>query len=135
MPVEQAPRQPLPRDYYPKNGTPYHVQDNDDWYSVARKFDVDVGRLIDFNFHTRIPPEVNWYLRRNVGCVTSTPDQKNWMFSSGADPGVIYIPPATTSTEQLLVPPGPQCFAPALPGVNPLMMSCASGTCKSKPDY
>ena len=76
MPLERAPRQPLPQDYYPKNGTPYHVQDNDDWYSVARKFDVDVGRLIDFNFHTRIPEEVNWYLRRNVGCVKSTPDQK-----------------------------------------------------------
>ena len=42
------------------------------------------------------------------------------MFSSGADPGVIYIPPATSTSEQLLVPPGPQCFAPAVPGSEPV---------------
>jgi hypothetical protein len=36
---------------------------------------------------------VNWYLKRYVGCTKSTRDGKNWMFSSGARPGIIHIPP------------------------------------------
>jgi hypothetical protein len=35
---------------------------------------------------------VNWYLRRYVGCTKVTADQKNWIFSANADPGIIYTP-------------------------------------------
>jgi hypothetical protein len=48
--------------------------------------------LIEFNFKTQNPEEINWYLRRNVGCKKQTRDGKNWMFSTNAAPGVIYRP-------------------------------------------
>jgi uncharacterized protein YebE (UPF0316 family) len=51
--------------------------------------------LIEFNFKTRNPREVNWYLREYVGCVKTTQDGKNYTFE-GADPqkAAIYIPRA-----------------------------------------
>ena len=93
MPIEFPPKNPLPQKYVPPGGKPYRVTDTDDWASVARKFNVDVGALIEFNFNTRAAPEVNWYLRRNVGCSRPTRDGLNWMFA-GANPGIVYIPPS-----------------------------------------
>ena len=92
MPIESKPANPLPENYVPPSGTAYPVADTDDWDSVARKFHVEVGTLIEFNFKTRNPQEVNWYLRRNVGCTRPTRDGKNWMFA-GAKRGIVYIPP------------------------------------------
>jgi hypothetical protein len=53
---------------------------------------MNVDDLIRFNFKTNNPDEVNWYLRRNVGCNVPTPDGFNWTFSSSASPGIIYLP-------------------------------------------
>jgi hypothetical protein len=92
MPTEKAPNNPLSQNYVPVGGTPYRVKTGDDWQSVARTAGVDVWALIEFNFKTRNPAEVNWYLRRNVGCRRATGDNKNWMFSSDAQPGIIYLP-------------------------------------------
>lgn len=71
----------------------YSVKDGDDWASVASR---QAGRsdpwdLIEFNFATRDPREVNWYLESYLNCTEST-DQKNYSFSTGA--GEIYLPPA-----------------------------------------
>ena len=43
----------------PKNSKPYHVRDNDDWWTVALWNNIDVWDLIEFNFQTRVPEEVN----------------------------------------------------------------------------
>jgi spore germination protein YaaH len=94
MPIERRPSNPLPADYVPAGGIPYKVKTNDDLGSVARKHGVPEERLVSFNFATNDPAEINWYLRRNVGCVRPTHDHKNWMFTSEASPGIIYIPPA-----------------------------------------
>ncbi|MDX2132072.1 MAG: LysM peptidoglycan-binding domain-containing protein [Planctomycetota bacterium] len=95
MPIERRPSNPLPRTFVPPGGIRYRVQDGDGFVSVARRHNIaDVWTLIEFNFRTRSPAEVNWYLRENVGCVRATPDGKNWMFSSDDNPGIIYIPPA-----------------------------------------
>src|SRR5262249_10728996 len=51
------------------------------------------GDLIDYNFRTRAPDEVNWYLRRNVGCRKTSRDGKNYIFSTDASPGIVYLPP------------------------------------------
>ena len=59
--------------------------------------ELDTWKLIEFNFNTRDPAEVNWYLRRNVGCNQPTADGKNWMFSASAKPGVIYVPPTAAA--------------------------------------
>jgi hypothetical protein len=91
MPTEKAPNNPLSQNYVPVGGTPYRVKTGDDWQSVARTAGVDVWALIEFNFKTRNPAEVNWYLRRNVGCRRATGDNKNWMFSSDAATGN-YLP-------------------------------------------
>jgi hypothetical protein len=73
-------------------GICYHVQDGDDWNSVAKKFGVNVQALIKFNFGTLNTNEVNWYLRWRVGCVVPSPLGWNWRFSSSAKPGLIQIP-------------------------------------------
>ncbi len=95
MAIERAPRHPVAQNFRPKDATPYRVRDGDDWSAVARRAGVDVWDLIDYNFRTRNPDEVNWYLRRNVGCRRETADRKNYIFSTDANPGVIYLPPAS----------------------------------------
>jgi hypothetical protein len=95
MANEREPDNPLPADYVPEGYVEQHrVSDGEDWASVAAQYNVDVKDLIYFNFHTNVPEEVNWYLRRNVGCNVSNDDGINWAFSSSADPGIIYIPPS-----------------------------------------
>lgn len=82
------------------HGTPYRPKDKpiqEDWESVARMFNVDVDVLMDFNFGTTKPAEVNWCLRHYVGCNKVSPSGNNWMFSSSASPGLIYIPPMRDS--------------------------------------
>jgi hypothetical protein len=95
MANEREPDDPLPIDYVPEGFVEQHrVTDGEDWASVAAKYNVGVKDLIYFNFHTNIPEEVNWYLRRNTGCNVSNDGGQNWAFSSSADPGLIYIPPS-----------------------------------------
>jgi LysM domain len=91
MPMERAPIHPLPRNYQPAQSTPYRVKNGDRWETVASQFGVSVNKLINFNFGTNKTDEVNWYLKRNVGC-NITIDGINWAFSSSANPGIIYIP-------------------------------------------
>lgn len=93
MPIEKMPKVPLPVNYAPPGGERYKVGKNDSWESLAKAKGIKVGDLIEFNFKTRDPDEVNWYLRRNVGCRAKTGDGKNWMFSADASPGHIYFPP------------------------------------------
>jgi hypothetical protein len=96
MPIEKQPANPVPVDYSPGTWRAiYHVRDNDTWESVAKKWRVDVRKLVCFNFKLTVPydpAEVNWYLRRNLGCKLATHDGKNWRFSSAADPGWLFIP-------------------------------------------
>jgi hypothetical protein len=94
MPIEKRPSNPLPADFVPVHGIPYRVRTGDDLGSVADDNGIPLHVLITFNFATNNPAEINWYLRRNVGCVQPTNDHKNWKFSSEATPGIIYIPPA-----------------------------------------
>jgi hypothetical protein len=114
MPIEKRPQNPLPRNHKPAGGTPYKVKTNDDWYSVAKANGIAPLDLIYFNFHTRDPAEINYYLRMNVGCTKHTRDQKNWMFSSDASPGVIYLPPKAGWKRPPAPPPGPP-----IPGAEP----------------
>jgi len=95
MANEREPDNPLPADFKPGGFVDKHqVSDGEDWASVAAQYNVKVDDLIYFNFHTNVPEEVNWYLRRNTGCNVSNDGGLNWAFSSSADPGLIYIPPS-----------------------------------------
>jgi hypothetical protein len=93
MPIERRPKNPLPPTYIPPGGIAYKVKTDDDLDSVARANGISADDLTIFNFKTVRPAEINWYLRQNVGCVQATHDDKNWIFTSDARPGTIYLPP------------------------------------------
>jgi len=92
MPIEKRPANPLTKDFVPPNSKKYRVKDRDSWITVAMKYRMDVNDLIYYNFQTKNVAEINWYLRRNVGCNQTCSDGWNWRFSSSANPGIIYIP-------------------------------------------
>lgn len=90
---------PLPSDlsYVPAEGTPRRVATGDSWYSLAERPEVratgmTANDLCYFNFKTRKPPEINWYLHHKVGCRKTTRDGLNFTFSSADRPGIVYLP-------------------------------------------
>ncbi len=87
------PSRPLAVGYRPAGGIPHKVKDSDTWWTLATKSGVDPWWLIQYNFETRDPAEVNWYLQNRVGCVKKTPDGRNFRFTATAKPGIIYLPP------------------------------------------
>src|SRR5205085_10891343 len=91
--IEKKPAHPLPSYYKPPLGVPYKVQDRDTWKTLAFDWFINVDQLIYFNFQTLNTDEINWYLRERVGCKVQTRDRFNWVFSSSANPGIIYHPP------------------------------------------
>lgn len=105
----QRPTTPSPR--VPAGGLPYKVKDGESWGTVAQRNNMEAWALIRFNYPT-LPPvlnsavrEVNWYLKEYVGCRQLTRDGCNYMFSSSADPGLIYLPgPCAEPPEELKVP-------------------------------
>jgi hypothetical protein len=83
--------------YVPPNSSPYKVSGKDSWWTLAERPEVKLAGLsaLDlcaFNFRTRTPAEINWYLRNKVGCTTATSDRKNYVFSDDAAPGIVYLP-------------------------------------------
>jgi hypothetical protein len=112
MPIERHPSHPLPANHVPSGRVEcFQVADGDNWWTLADRSGMGVWELIEFNFKTRIPAEVNWYLRRNVGCHRTTRDRKNYVFSSSDRPGRIYytvrIQPAPKPAQSLLRPSPP----------------------------
>ena len=71
---ESKPKSPVPVDYGRANGgVEYRRKNGDKWESVAAQFGVGVHTLIYSNFKTRVPEEVNWYLRNHTGCNQPSP--------------------------------------------------------------
>jgi hypothetical protein len=98
MPIVREPN-PLPSslDYIPPDSVPYSVTSNDSWDSLALRPDVQntgvsAYDLCYFNFKTRNPAEINWYLYHKVGCRHVTRDHNNYMFSLADNPGLVYLP-------------------------------------------
>jgi hypothetical protein len=98
MPIVREPK-PLPSElnFVPGESAPYRVATGDGWYALAERPDVKssgmtANDLCYFNFKTRSPSEINWYLYHKVGCRMSTRDGKNYMFSAADQPGIIYLP-------------------------------------------
>jgi hypothetical protein len=92
MAIEKKPHHPVLKGYTPPNSNPYRIKDGDNWWNVAAAVGMEVWELIEFNYKTRDPAEVNWYLKNYVGCVLLTQDGKNYRFTSSATPGIIYVP-------------------------------------------
>lgn len=93
MPIQREPAAKVLKSYVPPGSKPYRVKDGDSWVSIAKTHGLDPWDLIEANYKTRSAAEVNWYLQHYAGCSVTTPDGKNWKFSSSAKPGIIHIPP------------------------------------------
>ena len=92
MAIEKKPATLVPKDFQPPNSNPYRVRNGDSWGSVARQHSMGTWDLIRFNLKTSNPAEVNWYLNHYIGCNKQTRDRKNYIFSSSANPGIVYVP-------------------------------------------
>lgn len=110
-PIMKKPAYPLlrpPIGWAPAFGQPHPVRDLETWGSVARDLynrdggnsdtsyydhDEQARYLMDFNFGTKDPAYVNWYLFHYVGCRQPSHDGYNWKFSSKDKPGIIYVWP------------------------------------------
>ena len=84
---------PVARDYRPASGQRYKVKDNEDWGSLARTKGMSPWELIRYNYpglpadQQQASHQVNWYLQEYVGCKKLTTDNRNYCFSSAANPG------------------------------------------------
>jgi hypothetical protein len=100
MPIVKEPRPlPSPLDYVPPTGIAYQVTSRDSFDLLAQRPEVQTAGvssddLCYFNFKTRNPAEINWYLYHKVGCRHVTHDHKNYVFSMSDNPGVVYLPKA-----------------------------------------
>jgi hypothetical protein len=90
MPKEVKPQSLFPgwNTYVPENSEPYHPREGDSWRTLAeypgpKSLGLSANDLCYFNFKTRNPQEINWYLRFKVGCTLATHDHNNYMFSAG----------------------------------------------------
>lgn len=98
---------PLPSEltYVPEHGGPHTVATDENWWTLAelpqvRAAHKSASDLCYFNFKTRDPCAINWYLHHKVGCRNVTHDGNNYMFSDhdrwnkkAATPGIVYLPP------------------------------------------
>lgn len=70
----------------------YKVRTKDSIESIAKRAGMKWEVLAEFNYGTRVPDEINWYLREYVGCTKETGDHNNYVFDSADDPGIVHIP-------------------------------------------
>ncbi len=98
MPLVHEPK-PLPSelDYRPEKSELYAVRTGDSFSTLAKLPQMQFAQmtamdLCYFNFKTRKPAEINWYLKNKVGCETTTRDGKYYVFSHFNYPGIIYLP-------------------------------------------
>ena len=104
---EKAPASPN-LQYVPADSTPYKVTARDSWWTLADRPEAKAAKLsaLDlcvYNFRTRVPAEINWYLRNKVGCTTATGDKQNYKFSDDATPGIVYLPKPAIGGKQPIV--------------------------------
>ncbi|MBL8176589.1 MAG: hypothetical protein JNK48_18075 [Bryobacterales bacterium] len=93
--LTKTPNEPLPSWPPLMHEKKHKVQDGDNWWKLADQYGrQDPWDIIQFNFNTRTPEEVNYYLEKLVGCTRSN-DGKNYSISSTDSPGMIYLPPRT----------------------------------------
>jgi len=79
----------VPPDYRPEGSFEHNVSDGESWYKLQDRYRIPAKTIIESNFKTTIPKEVNWYLREYVNCKVATPDRYNWCFSTSAREGGI----------------------------------------------
>jgi len=105
-PAKKAPWPPLaendqffryPKLYPLKNGNRENLA------SIAKDNAVDPGDFVFYNFRTRKPKEINWYLANYIGCTKLSPSKLDYSFEGvvpdeKANKGVVFIPMFGEST-------------------------------------
>jgi hypothetical protein len=94
--IEKKPARPE-LGYRPADALQHKVNDGDSWFTLATRSEVvskgmSALDLCFYNFRTRDPAEINWYLYHQVGCRKRTADGRNYIFSKDDRPGVVYLP-------------------------------------------
>lgn len=103
---------PLPSEltYVPPNSKEVKVKSGDSWWTLAetaeaRAAGMTANDLCYFNYKTRTPAEINWYLYNKTGCRSTTKDGKNYIFTNADRPGVVYLPIAGPPPPVTEIPP------------------------------
>jgi hypothetical protein len=89
---------PRKRTKFPPPGAvqQHRVVTGDNWWNLAARYGrSDPWDLIEFNFRSRDPREINWYMESYLGCHFAAKDGLNFRFDSSDDPGLVYIPAAS----------------------------------------
>jgi hypothetical protein len=110
---EREPTNKVSIDYRPSGSTTHWIADGDNWGTLQERYGIPAKTIIEANFKTTVPEEINWYLHHYVNCDTTTPDRYNWRFSTsarnGPSPraGIIYIPPTVYVFDDdiIVIPP------------------------------
>jgi hypothetical protein len=104
MPLTHEPK-PLPSelDYVPDNSLPIIPYAGLSFYflaksGLAKAAGMTAMDICFYNFKTRNPTVINWYLKNKIGCTKATKDGKNYMFS-GNENGIIFLPLGGTYPE------------------------------------
>ena len=84
-------------NYRPSDALQYKVKSGENWFTLASRSEAALKGmsaldLCFYNFRTRDPAEINWYLHHQVGCRQRTSDGRNYVFSSDDKPGIVYLP-------------------------------------------
>lgn len=108
------PANPVPKQGFPENrvhrkmdgkwikvGSVITIGGGENWWNLAEGHNVRPWEIIEANFETSVPEEVNWYLREYVGCTKLGPRGRNYRFE-GAKPGRILLPFGEAINEILL---------------------------------
>ena len=94
----RPPTRPVGKGYAPAGGVPYAVKTGDSWVTLAQRVKMSPWDLIRYNYPglptdvQAAAKEVNWYLREHVGCSKVTSNGRNYEFSTGDNPGKIWLP-------------------------------------------
>lgn len=92
MANEKVPLNPVPKTYIPTSSKSHKVRKGDTLRKIAKKAGITLLELVEYNWKTIIPAEINWYLKNFVGCKKEV--DGNYVLDSWATPGagIIYVP-------------------------------------------
>ncbi|MCX7324131.1 MAG: hypothetical protein NTZ14_06770 [Hyphomicrobiales bacterium] len=101
---------PSPLDYIPPTSTEVKVKSTDSWWTLAelpavKAAKLNANDLCYYNFKTRKPTEINWYMEQKLKCTKVTHDGKNYMFSTSDSPGIVYVPRMGVAPDKSEFPP------------------------------
>jgi hypothetical protein len=105
-------------NYIPPSSYPYTPKAGESWWTLADKAkalghpeyqgdrNAAARKLLQFNFKTDVPAEVNWYLYHKVGCRKPTQDNQNYTFAGLKEKvDVVYLPILDTGETVVVVDP------------------------------